>query len=105
MSLHVPFAAMTVEADETVAVYVSSDWATRSFCRICGSNLWYRLTDPDAATADYYLAPGVLDDLSGLVLTQELYFDRKPDGYAFAGPTDKVTSAAFEAMMSGEGQS
>ncbi len=40
---------------------------------------------------------GAVDDLEGLRLTSEIYIDRKPDGYGFAGHNDKKTKAEVEA--------
>ena len=37
-------APMTLEGEENVGVYASSDWAERGFCRQCGTHLFYRLT-------------------------------------------------------------
>ncbi|HBD89482.1 MAG: aldehyde-activating protein [Rhodobacteraceae bacterium GWE1_64_9] len=98
-SVMVPAAAMRVNGAEHVTTYASSDWAARSFCARCGSGLWYRLTQPDAATADYYLSAGTLDDPNGLPLTREIYIDTKPDGFAFAGDHSRLTGAEFEASL------
>lgn len=96
LSVAVPDGALTVSGTEWVQTYGSSEWANRSFCRRCGSTLWYRMNAPGS---DYYLAAGLLDDLSDLVLAQEIYFDRKPHAWAFAGPTEKLTGAEVEAMF------
>ena len=92
ITVDVPAAQLTLEGADHVASYASSDWAARSFCRTCGSTLWYRLTAPGAPD-DYYLAAGLLDDLSGMVLDSEIYIDCKPAAYAFAGPTRQMTEA------------
>ena len=99
LSVVVPFGAMQVEGAAHVSTYASSEWATRSFCSRCGAGLWYRLTQPDAATADYYLSVGTLDDPNGLPLTREIYIDAKPDGYALAGIHTRLTGAEFEASL------
>lgn len=98
MTVAVPASAITITGADSVSTYVSSDWASRSFCARCGSSLWYRLTEPGDA-ADYYLSSGLLDDQDGLRLVQEIYFDRKPAAYAFAGPTEKLTGAQVEALF------
>ncbi len=85
---------MQIEGAENVVIYASSDWATRSFCGRCGTGLWYRSVGNDAG---YIISAGTLDDLTGLVLTQEIYVDCKPDGYAFAGDHARLTRAEFEA--------
>lgn len=101
-SLAVKIAAqdITITGDDLVASYPSSDWASRSFCSRCGSGLWFRMTaEPEAA--DYYLSAGLLDNRNGLRLVEEIYVDRKPDGYAFAGPAERLTGADFEARLAG----
>ena len=98
LSLTVPVADMTITGAEHVRTYVSSDWATRQFCGICGSVLWYRLTLAGAPD-DYYIAAGLLDDLSGMRLDHEIYIDCKPDAFAFAGPTHQQTEAEVMASI------
>lgn len=95
MTVMVPADALTLSGEEWVESYISSEWASRSFCRRCGSPLWYRMNEPDS---DYYLSAGLLDDLSGLRLTQEIYIDRKPDAWSFADHTEKLTGAEVEAL-------
>lgn len=72
-----------------LGVYASSDWAERLFCKVCGSNLFYRLTDGSMHTVN----AGALDDLSDAKFTMEIFIDDKPDYYDFAQPTKKMTGA------------
>ena len=97
MTVMVPPDGLTMQGTEAVTTYQSSDWAARSFCSRCGTSLWYRFTEP-GEQADYFLNAGLLDDLTGLKLTQEIYYDRKPDAWAFAGDTEKLTGAEVEAL-------
>ena len=92
-------ADLTITGAENIAVYKSSDWAERCFCRICGSNLWYHLTIP-GETVTHYVSFGLLDDPSGMKLDHEIFFDKKPDAFAFAGETRKMTEAETLASMS-----
>ena len=98
VTLDVPAADMQIDGIGAVKCYTSSDWAQRCFCGTCGTTLWYRLTAPGAPD-DYYMAAGLLDDLSGLKLANEIYIDCKPDAFAFAGPTKQITEAEFLAML------
>jgi len=100
MSVNVPEAAMQISGDDHIVTYVSSTWAARSFCGRCGSGLWYRLTGVEAA--EYIISAGTLDDLTGMVLTREIYVDTKPDGYAFAGDHPRLTGPEFEATFAKE---
>lgn len=91
-------ADLRVEGAEHVATYPSSDWAERCFCRTCGSTLWYHLTIP-GETVTHFVAAGLLDDLSGMRIEHELFFDKKPDAFAFAGESRKTTEAEFLASV------
>ncbi|MEQ9448085.1 MAG: GFA family protein, partial [Rhodospirillaceae bacterium] len=35
---------VTIDGEENVSIYQSSDWAERGFCGKCGTHLFYRLT-------------------------------------------------------------
>ncbi|WP_270725302.1 GFA family protein [Shimia sp. Alg240-R146] len=76
VGVHVPFGAMQIDGADQITTHKSSDWAERSFCKNCGSNLWYRLTDgPDAG--NYSVALGLIDDVTGMTLAREFFVDRK----------------------------
>ncbi len=76
-----------------VAVFASSDFAERAFCRRCGSGLYYRITDPAVGPGDHEIAVGLFDDTSWMRLTREIFHDRKPDLYALAGDRPRLTEA------------
>ena len=85
----------TLKSEGPVRIYQSSDWAERASCGRCGSPLWYRLTAPEA---NYHaFSAGLFDDAAGFPLTNEIYIDRKPPGFAFAGDHPRLTEAEFEA--------
>ena len=86
------------QGEENIQIYASSDWAERSFCRICGSGLFWRTRGKHGAQELLFgLCAGAIDDLGDLKLTSEIYIDHKPAGYAFAGETTKKTQAEAEA--------
>ena len=92
----------TVEDETQLAIYGSSDWAERLFCKTCGSNLFYRMKDGGL----YTVIAGALDDLSGAKLTLEIFTDEKPAYYDFAQKTKKMTGAeVMAAFVSGESAS
>lgn len=85
-----------VTGGDYVAIYKSSEWGERHFCKACGSHLFY-----SAPAFGYFgVSAGTIDDLDGLVLTTEIFIDCKPDAYAFANPSRKLTEAEFLAMVS-----
>ena len=81
-----------------VKQFTSSDWAERAFCADCGSALWYRVTAPGPMHGQAQMAAGLFDDAAGANLKLELYVDRKPQGYAFAGERRQMTEAEVYAM-------
>ncbi len=99
--------AITFTKDDGLATYKSSDWAERGFCSRCGSSLFYRVTAPGMMEGQLHMGLGTLDDASGIELDGEIYADRKPEGYAFAGDhnrmTEAETAAFFTKMMENAG--
>lgn len=89
----------TVTGSEHVAIYKSSEWGERRFCKDCGTHLFY-----SAPAFGYFgVSAGTIDDLDGLALTTEIFIDCKPDAYDFANPTRKLTEAEFLAMLAAPG--
>ncbi len=79
----------------------TSDWAARDWCDECGSTLWYRLTIPGHEF--YHVSAGLFENAGHLNLTKEIFIDRKPDGYAFAGEHELKTQAEMEEIFAGMG--
>ena len=71
---------------------------------IVGSALFYRVTAPGPFENVAHVATGLFENAGGLKLTGELYVDKRPTGYAFAGALHGMTKAEVEAMFSGEGE-
>lgn len=85
--------------NDGLATYTSSQWAERGFCRDCGSCLFYRITADGPHQGQTLLTYGSLDDPKGLVLDHEVYTDKKPDGYGFAGDLKGMTEAEIMAAF------
>jgi hypothetical protein len=71
---------VTSQGAEHVAVYASSEWAERAFCKACGTHLYYKLL----ATA------GVFES-TDFELVSQIYVDKKPDYYSLANKTTMLT--------------
>ncbi|MGK7754001.1 MULTISPECIES: GFA family protein [unclassified Roseovarius] len=99
LGLHVPAGGATITGAQNISAYTSSDWAERCFCATCGTNLFYRVTAPGPMQGDMHVGLGLLDDPSGISLTEEIFIDRKPDGYALAGDHKRMTEAETLAMF------
>jgi hypothetical protein len=88
-----------IERAEHLAVYASSEWGQRQFCRTCGTHLFFA-----APGVGYFgVSAGTLDDLSGLALTTEIFIDHKPGLYDFANATEQLTEAQFLALVAADG--
>lgn len=87
-----PFVAVTAsdvtfDGEENLEVFRSSDWAERAHCRKCGSNVYYKALKLES----YEFAIGVIDEPGAHPVTGEIFIDRKPDAYAFAGDHPRLT--------------
>ena len=89
----------TLVGGEHLTIYKSSEWAERGFCSKCGSSMFYQVTAPGAHEGDFHFGAGTLEDYGDAVLTGEIFIDRKPAAYAFAGDTHKMTEAEVMAMF------
>lgn len=73
--------------EENIAIFDSSVWAERGFCRQCGTHLFYRLKE----SPRYAIPAGLLDSEGQLSLHQQIFIDEKPAFYAFANDTRNLT--------------
>lgn len=92
-----------LEMSGPVKTRATSGWAERAWCDDCGSSLYYRVTAPGPYEGTAHVASGLFADAGGLKLTGELYVDKRPSGYEFAGELNGMTKAEVEAMFSDSG--
>lgn len=99
MALHTE-APITLDRDETLAWYDSSDWAARGFCNRCGTSLFYRLKQvPD----DLVVGAGSLDDPTAVDgIENHIFIDEKPAYYDFADGSPRLTGAEVIALFSAQ---
>ncbi|WJY22504.1 GFA family protein [Fontisubflavum oceani] len=85
--------AVTVTGE--VARYASTEFSERAFCPICGSNLWLRDSDNDAA--DYEFMPALFPEAAAFPLISEIYTDCRPAYVPLSGSHATKTRAEWEA--------
>lgn len=90
LGITTPESNVTWHGAQHIAKAQTSAWAERGWCRDCGSNLYFRVTADSPYKGDIELPIGLLDDASGLTMTNEIYIDHKPDSYAYAGDGRKT---------------
>lgn len=66
---------LEMTGEDALATYRASDWGERVFCRDCGSTVTWRM----AGRPTGEVAVGLLDDQSGLTVTQEIFVDHRPE--------------------------
>ena len=89
--------AVTIDGEEHLSVFDSSDWAERGFCRNCGSHLFYRLKE----SGQHMVPIGLFDDRDDLSFTHQVFIDEKPLYYHFGNETREMTGAEVFAMYGG----
>lgn len=78
-----------INGAENMAVYASSEWAERTFCKTCGTHLFYRLKEFGTMS----VTAGLFQDQVEFQLTEQIYIDKKPAFYDFANQTHTLTEA------------
>ncbi len=87
--------AVTIDGEEHLSVFDSSDWAERGFCRTCGTHLFYRIK----ASGEHMIPVGVFDDGYDLAFENQVFIDEKPPFYRFANETKTMTGAELFALF------
>ncbi len=73
---------LTVQGEDSVSWYQSSDKVERGFCKTCGSSLFWK---PNIEGYEYTaVSMGLFDEPSGLSLAKHTFADDKGDYYEIA---------------------
>lgn len=78
-----------IEGESHITRYDSSEWAERSFCKDCGSHLFYRLKPNN----QHIVPVGLLENQQDLDFDHQIFIDEKPEYYEFANQTHNMTGA------------
>jgi hypothetical protein len=81
-----------VTVEGPVARYMSSDFAERAFCSVCGSHLWMR----NITGKGYDLMPGLFDAVRDQPLRSEVYSDRAMASVRLQGDHRRATRAEYQ---------
>ena len=79
-STDVPKSSLTVEGEDQLAWFQSSDRVRRGFCKVCGSSLFW---DP-VQSEKIAVAMGAVDDPTGTRLHMHIFVAEKGDYYDIA---------------------
>lgn len=90
------------EGEPPFASHRPSEWGERLVCGTCGSTLSWKMQGKPIS----YLAVGLLDDQSGLSVTEEIFVDHRPAWLPpFAGATQSTEAeelAKLATYLSGD---
>lgn len=74
--------------------YASTPFASRTFCEVCGTNLWLRNNGEDD---EYELMPALFVEAESFPVISEIYCDRAPAYGQLKGDHKRATQAQYEA--------
>lgn len=78
--------SVQITGKDHIQRYASSEWGSRSFCKQCGTNLFYQLNaDPQT----FYLNSQLFDFPAQAQIVSEIYVDHKPTFYPFLSKKPK----------------
>lgn len=96
-----PFMAMgcgnkfSVQGEEFLAVYKSSEWAERVFCSNCGTSIAWRLSEGGSI----HVSSQLFSETNDYPLGTQVFIDEKPRTYSFAEKSKTMTGAEIFAMF------
>lgn len=84
---------LEIKGAENINSYKASTWGERGNCKNCGSAIYWKMQGktPDS------IAVGLLDDQSGLTLSEEIFTDRRaPWAHAIEGASQSTEAEQIE---------
>lgn len=90
LEVSVPTGSVTWQGEDHIATRRTSDWAERAWCRECGSALYYKVTMTGEFAGNFDIPLGLFDDPDPFTMTHEIYIDKKPESFSFAGDDRKL---------------
>ena len=81
--------SFTISGEASIATFRSSEWAERAFCKICGSNLWWRFLP----TGNRSFSAGLFDAAARHGIEKEIFVDERAEWCRVAGDHPQQTGA------------
>ncbi|OBX18580.1 aldehyde-activating protein [Erythrobacter sp. QSSC1-22B] len=79
----------TITGEGSITQFRSSEWAERAFCKVCGSNLWYRFLP----TGNRSFLAGLFPDAVNFPIEREIFVDERAAWCEVSGGHPKLTGA------------
>lgn len=84
-----------INGGNSVKEYESSSWASRGFCKECGTHLFYKFKE----RGEYNMPVGMFPNLKGLEMDMQYFSDMRPSYYCFSNETQEMTTAEIMAYF------
>ncbi len=78
-----------ISGGDSITEFDSSAWASRAFCKNCGTHLFYRFKPAN----ELIVPAGLFQDQDGFEFKEQIFIDKKPSYYDFANKTQNLTEA------------
>lgn len=79
----------TIDGEDAITAFQSSDWGERAFCSTCGSNIWWRFLP----TGNRSFSAGLFDDTRHSDIEKEIFVDERADWCRVQGDHPQQTGA------------
>lgn len=79
----------SIQGEDSIRTYRSSEWAERAFCGSCGSHLWFKFLP----TGNRSFSAGLFADAASLPLEKEIFVDEAARWTCIAGDHPRQTGA------------
>ena len=93
---------LDLAGEDNIEAYRASEWGERAFCRTCGTTLYWKMQGKPIA----FVAVGLLDDQTGLRVSEEIFCDQRPDWLpahaAASQSTEAEEYAKLDAYLKGD---
>ncbi|HEF8774707.1 GFA family protein [Providencia manganoxydans] len=87
---------VSIDGEEFITRFASSEWAERAFCKQCGTHLFYHLHTPSS----YYVSSTLFGETKSATLAMQIFVDSKPAYYNFVEKTPMLTEQDIISLMS-----
>ncbi|KAA8733792.1 GFA family protein [Acinetobacter qingfengensis] len=88
MTINIKQGSLKFIKQDHLSIYNSSSWGERSFCNVCGTNLFWRTKDQSYCNINVFSLDQTIKDLN---FNMEIFIDNKPNFYSFNNSTKKLT--------------
>ena len=84
-----------ISGQDMIQSYHASAHGERAFCKVCGTNLYWKMQDHSVA----FLPVGLFDDQDDMAVREEIFVDRRPEWLPAHQGANQQDEAAMQAQL------